>query len=330
MALLRSHVVVRDFALVAPAIRVVRTGPAEFNFSDLVAGTGEPAPEPAPVPSRWTVTVERLSLSRGRITVDDRAVAPPTEWLVQDLDVEVKSLTTAAGAVPGGLSLRAKINEAVLVVSIDPMRLAPHQYRATLSLDGFETRRLIPYVYASTPYQPQGGRLSIALASTLDSDAEEIRKAVLSGTLTLQGEAFAKVGRQDPFVSASRVAVEIEEADALEHTLTIRQLTIDGLDLKARRDVRGVIDLIEMFTPKASPTAPAAGAPPPVRLPAPGRTADLVPGDPGARQRLRANPRRADRADAEHGPLHRRGSQADDDARPREAPGKSSTTSRGR
>ena len=272
---------VRDLALVAPVIRVVRTGPAEFNFSDLLAGTGEPAAEPAPAPSRWTVTVERLSLSRGRITVDDRAVAPPTEWLVQDLDVDVKSLTTAAGAAPGGLSLRAKINEAVLAVSIDPMRLAPHQYRATLSLDGFETRRLIPYVYASTPYQPQGGgRLSIALASTLDSDAEEIRKAVLSGTLTLQGEAFAKVGRQDPFVSASRLAVEIEEADALEHTLTIRQVTIDGLDLKARRDVQGVIDLIEMFTPKASSAAPAAGAPPAGRaapLPAPAERRTLFP-----------------------------------------------------
>ena len=101
LALLRSHVLVRELALVAPTVRVVRTGPAEFNFSDLVAGTGEPAPEPAPAPSRWTVTVERLSLSRGRITVDDRAVTPPAEWLVQDLDVDVKSLTTAAGAAPG-------------------------------------------------------------------------------------------------------------------------------------------------------------------------------------------------------------------------------------
>ena len=81
MALLRSHVLVRELTLAAPTIRVVRTGPGEFNFSDLLTGTGAPAPEPAPTPSRFTVTVERLSLSRGRITVDDRASRHlPTGW----------------------------------------------------------------------------------------------------------------------------------------------------------------------------------------------------------------------------------------------------------
>ena len=66
LALLRSHIHLVEIALIAPSFRVVRTGPAEFNFSDLLAGTKEPVPTPSRAPSRWTVTVERLNIARGR------------------------------------------------------------------------------------------------------------------------------------------------------------------------------------------------------------------------------------------------------------------------
>ena len=51
--LLRSHVRVREITLVAPSVRVVRQASGELNFSDLLAGSKEPAPEPRPGPSRW-------------------------------------------------------------------------------------------------------------------------------------------------------------------------------------------------------------------------------------------------------------------------------------
>jgi hypothetical protein len=74
--LLRSHLRVRELTLIAPSLRVVRRGPAEFNFSDLLGGTKAPAPGPSLAPSRWTVTVERLAIVRGGARVDDRAVSP--------------------------------------------------------------------------------------------------------------------------------------------------------------------------------------------------------------------------------------------------------------
>ncbi len=273
LALLRSHVHLVEIALTAPSLRVVRTGPAEFNFSDLLAGTKEPAPEPSPTASRWIVTVERLSLSRGRITVDDRTVSPPAEWLVQDLDIGANGLTTRAGAAPGQITLRTKLNEAVFAVSADPLRLDPNHFRIKLSLDGFEMRRLTPYVYIplGTPYRPVGGRLALALTADVESDLHEVQKATLAGTLTLEGEALAAVGRPDPFVSASRLGVEIKEADLIARTLTVASVAIEGLDLKARRDARGVIDVLEMFTPQTSRPSPGtkAGSPAGATPPAP-------------------------------------------------------------
>jgi hypothetical protein len=270
MDLLRSHVRVRDLALVAPSLRVVRRGPVEFNFSDLLAGTKEAAPEPRASPSRWTVTLEHVRVLGGRARIDDRAVSPPAEWRVQGLDIEATNLTTRAGAAPGELSLRAQIDEARLGIRLEPVRLAPLRAAARLSLDGFQTRRLEPYVYIplGTPYRPKGGRFGLALDIDVDSDAEEVQKATLSGTLSLEGEAFSRIGRPDPFVSASRLGVEIREADAIARTLILASVAIEGLDLAARRDARGVIDLLEMFTPKAPPpSATARGAPPPPSAP---------------------------------------------------------------
>ncbi len=284
-ALLRSHIRLLEVALAAPSIRVVRTAPAEFNFSDLTEPSKEPE-KPAPAPSRWTITVERLRISRGTVRADDRGVTPAAEWLIQDLGVEADGLTTRTGALPGRLTVHAKINEAVLDVSADPLRFEPSRIRAKLNLASFEMRHLNPYVYIplGTPYLPKGGRLSLALTALVESDGDAVTKAVLSGTMSLEREALAQLGRPDPFLSVSRLAVEIKEADALRRSLTVASVAIEGLDLKARRDAKGVIDVLELLKPRASTAPPAARerAPAPVAA-GPAPPARAPPGPPARR-----------------------------------------------
>ena len=222
--------------------------------------------------------MERLSVARGRVEVADRAVTPPAEWLVQDLDVDARSVTTRAGAAPGRLTVRTRINEAVLAVHAEPLRLEPLRFAARVSFEGFETQRLNPYVYIplGTPYRPMGGRFSLALTADVDSDAQEVRKATVAGTLGLDGEAFTVVDGSGHFVSAARLGVEIKEADLIARTLTVASVVLEGLDLKARRDARGVIDVVDLFTPKGPSAAPAARAPP-AAMPSPPPSAQPPP-----------------------------------------------------
>lgn len=267
-ALLRSDIRLADVTLVAPAARVVRTGPGQFNFSDLLR---PPADKPDSAPSRWTFTVDRLTISRGSVRARDQVVSPPAEWAVQDLGVDVGGVTTRAGGAPGRLAVRAKIDEAVLDVTADPLRLDPLKAGAKIVLDGFEIGRAAPYL-AGAPYRPKGGRLALALGVTVDHEGEELTKAALSGTVTVEREALARAGRDDPFLGFARLAVHVKEADALTRTLTVASVALESVDLKARRDARGVIDVLDMFTSKAPPApAPsaastaAAAAPPPVQ-----------------------------------------------------------------
>jgi hypothetical protein len=259
-ALLRHEIRLVEIVLVGPAIRIVRTGPAEFNFSDLLVPSAAPA-----TPSRWIVTIERLTVARGRVEVDDHAVVPPAQWLIQELAVDAGRLTTRTGAPAGRLAVRVTINGALLTLTADPLRLDPALANARLTLDGYEIGWLESYVYAplGMHYRPRG-RLTLALAAQIDSDAQEVRTARLSGMIGVHEEASVPVGGGNPFLSASQVAVEIKDADLLARTLTVGSARIEGLQFRARRDAHGVVDVLEVFelTPPPPPTGPP-GTPPP-------------------------------------------------------------------
>ena len=69
LALLRSHVHLAEIALTAPTVRIVRTGPAEFNFSDLIAAARSRLrrrPRRAAGPSPSTVYASRAAGWRWR------------------------------------------------------------------------------------------------------------------------------------------------------------------------------------------------------------------------------------------------------------------------
>jgi len=327
LALLRSHVHVTEIALTGPSVRVVRTGPAAFNFSDLL-GRGEPAAAPPAPPRRWAVTVERLSVAGGRVEVADRAVTPQADWLVQNLGIEVSNVTTRSMGAPGRLTLRARVDEAMLSLDGEGVRLDPLQFRAQLGVGEFHLRRLIPYVHEplGLRHRPTGGRLGVALTAEVDSDAQEIRKATVAGTIGLDGEALVPTGSTAHFLAASRLTFEVKEADVIARTLTVASVAIEGADLKLCRDARGVIDVAEFFgraRRAARPdghggaraaSVPEAGARDP-------RPADLVSDHPGARGRLRPDSHRAGDRVSQPRALGRRANQADDAARARQLPG---------
>jgi len=265
-ALLRRDIRLTELAVVAPSIRVVRTGPGEFNFSDLLQRD-----KPASGPSRWTVTLDRLTLSRGTIHARDEVLSPAAEWVVQDLGIDADRISTRRDAAPGRASMSARVDEAKLDVTAEPLRLDPPKANVKLSLDGFETRRVGPYIYAATPYRPKGGRLALALGATIDQDGDELTRAAVSGTATLEREAVTWTGKDDPFLGVSRIAVDVKEADAIRRTLAVASVDIEGLDLTVHRDRAGVIDVVQTFIPKAPagavPKAPGAAATPPPASP---------------------------------------------------------------
>jgi Domain of Unknown Function (DUF748) len=260
-ALLRSDLRLAEVTLVAPTVRVVRTSLREFNFSDLLL---PPATSEAS-PRRWTVTVDRLTITNGAVHAHDKAVTPPTDWEVRELGLEVGQLTTRPGAKPGSGSARARIDEAKLELTGQTLRLEPLGAVVRIALDGFELRRLSPYMsHAGAAYRVKGGRLAASLTANVDHKGEELTRAALSGTVSVEREAVARTEHDDPFLEIPRAEVNVKEADAITRSLSISSVAIEGATLRARRDRHGVIDLIDIFG-----TTAAIGVEPGATVPAP-------------------------------------------------------------
>src|SRR5690349_9500857 len=261
-ALWRSHIRLADVSLVAPVARVVRAKSGELNVSDLVSALTRPAGSP----SRWAVTVDRLAISNGTVHAHDEAVTPSSTWSVRTLDLELLELTTRAGAKPGSGTVRGRIDEATLDLTVERLRLDPLAAIVQIALHGFELRRLGPYMsHAGARYRVHGGRLAAALSATVDHKGEELTKAALSGTVSVENETVARAGHDETFLDIPRAAIHVKEADAMTRSLSLSSVVIEGATLRARRDRQGVIDIFDIFRqaarddvgPRVSGAAPA-------------------------------------------------------------------------
>ncbi len=77
LPLFTGHVRIAELSLSAPTVRVVRTGRAQFNFSDLLSPSST---QEAPKGAGTNITVDRFALSGGAIIVEDLAINPPRTW----------------------------------------------------------------------------------------------------------------------------------------------------------------------------------------------------------------------------------------------------------
>jgi uncharacterized protein involved in outer membrane biogenesis len=264
-SLVTGNIRVRELVLTGPRIYVARLGPARFDFDDLLALV--PPPDPAKPPSTKTVTLERLSLVRGLVVARDEAVAPASTWKLEDLTIDGTGLSTRAGARPGRLAVRARVNGSPLAFEADAVELTRTAVEARVGLTAFDVALAVPYVPATVAVIPTAGRLTLDLRVKTARPIEGPLRVVVGGTVGLADVAVLRRGAPAPLLRVPKLNIVIKEALPLESAITLAALEVDGLDLSAVRDRQGQIDLLALAKPPDAATAPAS--PPPPATPAP-------------------------------------------------------------
>ena len=252
------------------AARVVRTGPAEFNFSDLLRLLAKA--DPAAKPTRWTFTLDNAVLEGGRVAAEDRAVSPATAWSVDRLEGSAAAITQRADGEPGRADVRMKLGALAVAVSAQQIRLAPVSLTGTVKVSGLDLARLRPYVPAAIPMVVESGLVAMDLSVAWKREPGRVDLARVSGDVAVQGLGVIQPGAGARFVEIPRIAVRIAEGDAIERRVVLSSVEIEGLELKAVRDPMGKIDLlvpIEAMRGRATaaPETPPASPPPDVRAP---------------------------------------------------------------
>jgi hypothetical protein len=272
-----GNVRVAELRLTAPTVNLVRVSPTEFNFSDIlkrIATPKEGALPPKPVDpkakSRWTIAVNHFALIRANITAIDRAVTPTSEWKVRDLSIEAGNLTTRPSGPVGTLAVRAALNDSPVEFSAQDIDLTPTSFAGKFSIQNFSLLQVRPYLPPLPATLDSGiAGVNMAVKLELGPGPGGLAIGLVTGDVGIASLALSQPGKTTPFLAVPRIAIGLKEVNLVSRVVTLSSVDIEGLDLRAVRDKREQIDLLDLTKKPAAASAPASSEPAAAHKPAP-------------------------------------------------------------
>ena len=240
-SLLLLDVRLSQVSLTGLEARLIRTGPETFNFSDIMERL--PKADPSAKPGRLSVTLDRVSLGRSRIIVQDHAVTPMADWSLQSLDAEASGFSTDQRHAPAQAAVRLKSGEASVEFDKIRFKLAPFAVSASLKLAGFDVTRIKPYITdpeVTLGAAVVGANLDVSVKRT----GPKLEEAWAAGDVTVDGLALGHIEGAERFLSVRRFHARIEKADAVRRILTLARAEIEAPDVGLVRRPNGQMDLL--------------------------------------------------------------------------------------
>lgn len=214
--LLTGHVWLRELTLRQPTVRVVRTGPAEFNISDMVRRSGAGPGRPL------DVTVDRFTLVEGTTILEDRVLQPVRTWTSERVAIEARNLSTRRDdGTATGSSITAG---APVSVTVTALRLYPIHLRAEVDVQGLDVSLVRLYVPASAPVTIERGRASTRVAVRLDA-----REGLhVDGEARIADAVLVRPGTAEPLVTSPALAVAVADVALGTGALRVGRLQLGG------------------------------------------------------------------------------------------------------
>src|SRR5262245_12931306 len=195
--LFRRTVRVTELSLVGTTANLIRRGPVEFDFSDILDNLRGDAQSSKPSEASsapWTVTLKRVSVRRFAVNARDLTTLPESTWRVDDLALDASELTIGRDAKPGRLETSMKLNGAPISVKADALVLQPLAVAGRVTVDGFDLAQVRPYVPPSVPAAPHAGRASLAMALAIELAPEGLKRGTVKGEVNLDGLEVFQAG----------------------------------------------------------------------------------------------------------------------------------------
>jgi hypothetical protein len=247
--LVGRNIRVREFRLVAPAVRIVRGQNGELNFQDLMPGVQKA--DVAREPTKWAFTLDHGAIERGRLIVEDRAVSPAADWSIQDFAVETSGVSTRPNSPPGRLKASLRMGTAALDFRWDKFQQAPVRVEGVIKLTGLDLTRARPYLPPPLADAFASGTFRTDLKVAYTRTTEGLQSAQASGEAAVESVGLVKAGTKDSMLATARLGVGIKGFDLEGREVTLSSVELTGFDAQIRRDKSGQIDLLVPFSKPA-------------------------------------------------------------------------------
>jgi hypothetical protein len=213
--LVLGRVWLRELTLIEPAVHVVRLPSGELNIAELIGASGGPR-------DPLDITVDRFSLQRGTVTLEDRTVPEPRIWTSEQIAIEARNVSTrndAGTAVGASITAGAPTSIEVTRLRLHPIHL---EARATVErLDLSLARFGLP---PSTPVTVGRGRGSSTVSVVLD--ARDGLRA--DARARLEDVALVPLAGGEPVALARVITAEMRDLAVRDGAVRLARLDLDG------------------------------------------------------------------------------------------------------
>jgi outer membrane protein OmpA-like peptidoglycan-associated protein len=214
LALLRGHVSIADAVLEDPTVRIVRRADG-LNVSDLFDRSG-------PSGVALDVTVDRFVVTRGTVTLEDRALREPRTWRSESIEIEARNLSTLRD--DGRAVARSVTAGAPASLELTKVRLRPIHLEGVAKTTGFDLGLARLYFPPDAAVVLEQGRASSTLEVVLD--AQEGVRATATGELA--DVVLVRPGEREPAAVLPKTALQLSELVYREDALSIGRLELTG------------------------------------------------------------------------------------------------------
>jgi len=264
-SLFRLAPVVKELEVDRPAVHVVRTGPQEFNFSDLLVS--KTPPPPPGKPTRFALS--NIQLHEGDVRFDDQVLGQQHKIEHIELDLPFVANLPADTKIFVQPLLRMTVDGSPLKIGARalPFTKEPESVVA-LKIDRFNLAPYVGYVPMKLPIKLPAGALSAFLQVHFAQTAAGpvIR---VNGTTTLDNLDL-RDGTGAPLASFKQLVTNLSDIEPLSGVFHLGAITMDGLNLVLVRNRAGTTNLTPIMAPQTGgATAPQTAAPAPSAIPSP-------------------------------------------------------------
>ena len=242
-SIFRFAPVVDAVRLAKPHVRAIRNADGRYNFQDLV-DEALARPKTEGPPPRFAVF--NIQLLDGRIDFDDRVANQKHE--VAELKVGIPFVSSLPSHVEVTVlpEVAAKVNGAALAMTGETQPFKDTRVTTlNVNLDDFDVARLVDYAPVKPRAKVRSAFLDTRLVLAFEQPPGKTPLAKLRGAAALE-RVDVRDPEDRPGIAWERLAIEINEIDALGPAVDLKRVVLDGLVLSLRRESSGEVNLARL------------------------------------------------------------------------------------
>lgn len=257
----------QDIRLEKPSVNLVVEPDGSLNFAALAPKPSEEKPKTSESRPLGFI-LGTMAITGGEVTVTDRRHVTPATLIFQNLDLELRTLTTLIEK-NGAYSIEAETRDDETIAWQGQLSLMPFHSNGKIVCSGIRTASLWKFLQNSVNLEEPKGLLGISTDYQLSAAQTPLHLTLENFRADLSGVALKLTSAATPFFELNRFDIDSAHFDLVSRKLQIKRFLVDGGVLHVGIDEAGQINLEKVMSSKlraedkeTGPAVSEAGAQP--------------------------------------------------------------------